>query len=188
MKNFFLIVLIFTLALFVAPLSLATGQAKHLSAAPQAASPAVVAKINYTLPYPGLLPDSPLYFLKQIRDKILEFLIADPVRKAEFYLLQADKRLGMGMTLIDKGKSNLAESTISKGEKYMNLAVTLLSKTKAVGVAVPGEVVDRLSTAIGKHMEVLNDLISKANGAVKSGLEGSLSLLEDLQKQVAKMK
>lgn len=147
-----------------------------------------VTKVDYTLPYPGLLPDSPLYFLKQIRDKILEFLISDPVRKIEFYLLQSDKRLVMGMMLMDKGSAALAESTISKGDKYMNLAVTILAKTKSLGLTVPGEVIDRLSTAIAKHIEVLNELIAKANGAVKSDLESSLTLLTELQQQAGKLK
>ncbi len=73
---------------------------------PAAVTPApVVPKVEYNLPYPGILPDHPLYFLKQLRDKILDFLITDPVKKAEFYILQADKRLSMGIALTDEKKS-----------------------------------------------------------------------------------
>ena len=72
--------------------------------------------IEYTLPYPGILPDSPLYFLKTARDKIVSFLISDPLKKAEFNLLAADKRLNSGIFLFNKGKEKykLALSTISK--------------------------------------------------------------------------
>ncbi|HSW97310.1 MAG TPA: hypothetical protein VLF89_05800, partial [Candidatus Saccharimonadales bacterium] len=35
-------------------------------------------QIQYDLPYPGLLPDNPLYSLKVLRDKIVEFFISDP--------------------------------------------------------------------------------------------------------------
>ncbi len=48
--------------------------------------------IEYALPYPGLLPDSPLYILKAIRDRIIEVLISDTMKKANFELLAADKR------------------------------------------------------------------------------------------------
>ncbi|MBI3576483.1 hypothetical protein HY086_00365, partial [Candidatus Gottesmanbacteria bacterium] len=71
----------------------------------------MVAKVEYLLPYPGILPDNPLYFLKAARDKIIEFLIADPVRKAEFYILQSDKRLGMTSMLLEKGNTTRAETT-----------------------------------------------------------------------------
>lgn len=187
MKNILLtLVAVFSLFLFVSKVNAVSPKADKSVVVPV---PVVtVTQIDYTLPYPGLLPDSPLYFLKQIRDKILEFLINDPVRKIEFYLLQADKRLAMGVMLFDKKESALAESTISKGEKYMTLAVSLLSQAKSAGVKVPGEVVDRLATAIAKHTEVLNEWILKESGAVKTGLEESLKILEDLQQQVAKLK
>ena len=42
--------------------------------------------VKYELPYPGILPDNPLYFLKQIRDWIMERLITDPLKKIEFYM------------------------------------------------------------------------------------------------------
>ena len=32
-------------------------------------------KIAYNLPYPGLLPDNPLYLAKVVRDRIADFLI-----------------------------------------------------------------------------------------------------------------
>src|SRR3989344_6985739 len=52
---------------------------------------------EYTLPYPGILPDNLLYPIKVFRDRIVSFLISDPLKKAEFNLLQADKRLQAGV-------------------------------------------------------------------------------------------
>src|SRR5690242_14285884 len=48
---------------------------------------------DYTMPYPGLLPDSPLYSLKVFRDRVISFFISDPLKRSSFDLLQADKRL-----------------------------------------------------------------------------------------------
>jgi hypothetical protein len=40
-------------------------------------------KIDYDLPYPGLLPDHPLYFIKAGRDKITELITRDNIKKAK---------------------------------------------------------------------------------------------------------
>ena len=45
-------------------------------------SPIPVQRVDYELPYPGLLPDSPLYFLKISRDRLIEFMIGDPIKKS----------------------------------------------------------------------------------------------------------
>lgn len=144
--------------------------------------------VDYQLPYPGLLPDSPLYFLKQIRDWILDKLIMDPVKKAEFYILQADKRLVMGTTLDTNGKTILGEQVISKGEKYMNNAVQALLAMKGQGKDVPAYIVDHLTQALAKHAEVLQAEIAKAQGAQKAGLTSSLLLVQQLQTDLAKFK
>lgn len=143
-------------------------------------------KIEYVLPYPGILPDHSLYFLKQVRDKILDFLIVDTVRKAEFYVLQADKRLGMGMMLLDKSNGALAEATMSKGENYMERAISLLVNLKASGKEIPGYLIDRLERSLDKHVEVLSDRVAKESGAAKGALVGLLERAKKLQSDVAK--
>lgn len=145
-------------------------------------------KVDYQLPYPGMLPDNPLYFLKQIRDWILDKLIMDPVKKAEFYVLQADKRLVMGTMLNASGKAPLGEQVISKAEKYMNNAVQSLLVLKSQGKDVPAYIVDHLSKALAKHTEVLTGEITTAQDAQKAGLTASLTLVRELQADLAKLK
>ncbi len=73
-----------------------------------------VETVDYTLPYPGILPDNPLYPLKAFRDRMVSVLIADPVKKSLFNLLQADKRLQSAVYLLydhDTTNIQLAEST-----------------------------------------------------------------------------
>src|SRR3989338_6920091 len=84
----------------------------------QVGSPNPTGTSDYQLPYPGILPDNPLYNLKTLRDKVWSFLISNPSKKAEFDLLQADKRLSVAIALFDLKKYDLAEATISKGENY----------------------------------------------------------------------
>lgn len=158
----------------------------HSPAHAQTAAPAQ--PIDYTLPYPGMLPDSPLYFLKQARDWILDKLIMDPIKKTEFYILQADKRIAMGQILDASGKAVVGEQVISKAEKYMNSAAQSLLVVKAQGKDVPGYIVDHLSKALAKHAEVLSDEITKAQSAQRAGLNASLTLVKQLQADVEKLK
>ncbi|MBI4066464.1 hypothetical protein HY411_01995 [Candidatus Gottesmanbacteria bacterium] len=145
-------------------------------------------KPEYLLPFPGILPDHPLYFLKQVRDGILDRLIVDPLRKAEFHILQADKRLNMGRMLVEQTKGTLAEMTISKGEKYTERAISGLSAFKSTGRPVPASIIDRLTRSMEKHVEVLNELIAKTSGPQKTGLTGSLEFIKKLQGEVERLK
>ncbi len=145
-------------------------------------------KPEYLLPFPGILPDHPLYFLKALRDTILDRLIVDPLRKAEFHVLQADKRLGMGKLLVEQGKGALAETTISKGEKYMERAISGLSAFKSTGRPVPASLIDRLTRSMEKHIEVLTELVAKTSGQQQAGLMGSLEFVQKLQGEVEKLK
>jgi len=153
-----------------------------------AAEPAKAESIEYTLPYPGILPDHPLYKMKLLRDFIVERIIVEPVRKSEFYLLQADKRLEMGILLIEQEKYTLSETTISKAEKYLEKAVSGLAAYKSVGNTIPPYVVERMSTAAAKHKEIITDLMSKAPSEVNPGFSSSLVLTESLVAEAEKLK
>lgn len=179
-KRFLILSLLVLTILLIPPFTAA--------AADKPVSKRVAQKVEYTLPYPGILPDHPLYCLKGVRDYILDKLIVDPVRKIEFYILQADKRLGMGISLVDKGKKVLAEEVISKGEKYMDKAVGGLITSRREGKEVPGYVTDRLEKSMLKHIEALEELIVRSEGEYKKGLMGSLDLVRRLQQELAKVK
>jgi hypothetical protein len=136
-----------------------------------------------------MLPNNPLYFLKQARDWILDKLIMDPLKKTEFYILQGDKRLVMGGQLLDSGNGTLGEQTISKGEKYMNNALTTLQTLKTQGGDVPASSLEHLTQSLAKHEEVINAQIAKTNDTtVKSGLTGSLNLVDTLESELPKLK
>jgi hypothetical protein len=127
-------------------------------------------EINYELPYPGLLPDSPLYFLRAIRDRISGLLISEPLVKAEFDLLQADKRLNAGIFLFNKGKISLALSTISKAENYFSEAIGKMGEAEKQGINT-GEMKGKLKDALGKHEQELKNMAQKVSANFKQGFE-----------------
>ena len=132
----------------------------------QELSPTPTPQVNYELPYPGLLPDNPLYFLRVIRDKTAGFLISDPLKKAEFDLLQADKRLNAGVYLFNKGKISLALSTISKAENYFEQAIGKVKEARLEGMEI-NRITRKLIDSSKKHQEELNALEKKSQSSFK---------------------
>ncbi len=114
---------------------------------------------DYPLPYPGMLPDNPLYIIKTVRDGIILFLISDPIKKAEFNLLQAGKRFQAGLFLIKKSdqKAPLAFSTIDKGINYFSQSITIVAALKKEGMDT-APLVRKLSASFFQYTFMLSDM------------------------------
>lgn len=175
--SFFLFIVIF----FLSPQA-AFGQ--EITASPLTVTPTRMP--DYQLPYPGLLPDSPFYTLKTVRDRIVEFLIADPLKKTEFYLHQADKRLNTGAFLARSGKYDLAQSTISKGENYFEQSLSAAQEAKMQGMDIGG-MLNRFPQAARKHKNVLKDLENDAPKAFKDDFASLRGRVEGFEKRIVLM-
>lgn len=90
-------------------------------------------------------------------------MIADPLKKAEFNLLTANKRLNAAIYLFNKGKENkeLAYSTVSKGENYFEEAILKAREAKEQGSDVK-ILLGNLSLSAKKYEEVLKSMEEKA--------------------------
>ena len=150
----------------------------------QAPEETKVEKIEYTLPYPGILPDHPLYVLKNIRDKIMDFLIRDPLKRIEFNILMADKRLNMGIILSDQSKHEKAGSIITEAEQFMNYALAEGKKAKDQGREVRSDIIKKLEHSLAKHKEVINELLQKGPESVKKGYEKAVAIIQANQELV----
>lgn len=140
-------------------------------------------KVDYQLPYPGLLPDSSIYSLRMLRDKIVSFLISDPLKKAEFNLLQADKRLNAGIYLFNKGKVDLAVSTVSKAENYFESAVQKAKEAKNQGMDTK-QISTQLMNSVKKHQEELDALSKKSKDNFREDFLRELRRSKDFEKEI----
>lgn len=175
----FIIVLIVSLLLLFNTNVYAQNATQSVSATPSA-------KIEYQLPYPGILPNNPIYFLKALRDRVIGFLIQDPLKKAEFNLQAADKRLSASALLLDKGKKELAISTISKGENYFEFS---LRELEAIQNKEDKKVIlSRLESASKKHQEVLEGMKEKIGEDLKSRIEKELERVLAFQGRITSLK
>ena len=142
-------------------------------------------EVIYTLPYPGILPDHPLYFIKVVRDKLLQLKTRDNLKKAKLYLLLSDKRAAMAEALAKKGKDSLAITTFSKGEKYFLKIPDLVKNSKKQGTSPESDFVNNLKLSNAKHREIaksfLNELPQGQNEEINQLLELNSQIFKSLQ-------
>ena len=135
---------------------------------PQAASlELATTTVQYYLPYPGILPDNPLYKAKAVRDQVLLWTTFDPVKKAERQLLYADKRIYAAKVLLDGGKTKLAESTATKAEKYLEQSVNASIRLLKTGVDVKSLLLTQAKST-AKHQEILKTFQPPLENALKT--------------------
>lgn len=150
-------------------------------------SPTPTVASTYTLPYPGILPDNPLYFLKTLRDRMIIFFISDPLKKSAFYLLQSDKRLESTWYLLkkDTGHTDLALSTLSKSTNYLSQAIDEVKNAKDAGQET-GDMVGKLQQATQKHTAVIMDMTALPGLSHKDSFVKEEKRVLDLEKVVLK--
>lgn len=155
---------IFVVAVVI--LSVSVFQSSSISYALSVATPSpktIVKKdspqIDYTFVYPGkVLPDSPLWSFKALRDKIWYSVTLNPLKKAQLALLFSDKRLLISKTLFENKKPDIALSTLSKGEKYLEIAVGQEGAARAKGIDTKDFLI-KLALASLKHRQVIEEML-----------------------------
>lgn len=160
MKTTFLVGLIIIFFSFIFSFALAQ------EATPIIAHPSPT-PLEYTLPYPGILPDHPLYFLKRLRDQILLRLVSSPLRKVEFYILLSDKRLNMSKSLMESGKEELALKTSEEAIGFLKMAekdIFMITVGTEPGV---NSLKDKLDNSLSKHSEVFAEFASQSSESSK---------------------
>lgn len=142
----------------------------------QLAHYSVYASSKYQLPYPGILPNHRLYPIKAARDRLVEFFTRDLNKKAELYLLYADKRIYMAQMLAEQKQWKLAESTASKAEKYLLKVKETVDNLKGMGGGMDVAFIPDVKQAVIKHQQILKDLQKKAPKEYRNGLKATLKL------------
>lgn len=151
-------------------------------------TPTPAPTLDYTLAYPGMLPDSPLYFLKRFRDWVMNALITDPVRKIDFYVLESDKDINAATFLVAKSEGNLAAQITSESTMYMSKAVQSADALNSEGRELPSYAVENLQKSLMKHEEVLTGLVASANAQQQAVFADGLQHVKTWEADMAKFK
>ena len=117
-------------------------------------------EIMYVMPFPGrILPDSPFWPIKALRDKLWMGVTTNPMRKAELSLLFADKRLIASYELFKINKPLLALTTLTKAEKYLEASSAIEKNERLRGLDTKSFLFT-LATASLKHREVIEEMLT----------------------------
>lgn len=142
-------------------------------------------EIDYQLAYPGtVLPDHPLWIIKALRDRVWYTITTNSDKKAELNLLFADKRLSSAKILLERGKVELAVSTLTKAEKYLQKA-WLIADTNNKAGAANTEFIGRLARASLVHRLVIEEMVAAAPEDVKPTLIQTEGYSKDIYKASA---
>ncbi|HEV2340053.1 MAG TPA: hypothetical protein VGT05_04865 [Patescibacteria group bacterium] len=182
MKKLFLLILLFFWVTYpVSAQEIPLTVTPSLPPAPQV--------ITYPLPYPGLLPDNPLYGLKVLRDRLVSIFITDPQQQATFDLLQADKRLSASMYLLQgtAQKEQLALDTISKAENYFFYAIENATIAKKQGEDING-FLGTMTTAAAKHEQILTGFAHARDKSFQHAVEQQEERVDGFVKQLDALK
>lgn len=144
-------------------------------------------RVEYTLPYPGMLPDNPLYILKTTRDWIVNLLTKDSVSKSRLYLLNSDKRAASALALAENGKTQLAISTMSKAEKYALKLIKCMKDIKEKGDQKSDDFNLNVKLSNEKHREIIEDMLKIVPQGERHELEEVLHLNKQIQEELSKI-
>jgi hypothetical protein len=116
------------------------------------------ASAPYEMTYPGILPDHPFYFLKVAKDNVIGFFKGDPLDRASFSLLQADKYMTAShMLLTQKKNSELAFSSLQRSQDYLEEAIKQTDAAKKEGVGTQ-EISQKIKVETKKHTMMMEEL------------------------------
>jgi len=127
------------------------------------------------LPSPGLLPDSPIYFLKPLSEKVRGIFIFGEDSKALYALKLADKRLSEAKALSDKGEDGLAADIAEQAGKENENAQEHLAKAESEGKDVTA-VVERLAANSARQQAVLEKVLEKVPEQVKAAIQRAMEV------------
>ena len=143
-------------------------------------------KVEYYLPYPGILPDSPLYKIKMVRDRIKIWMTFDESEKARVELAMADKRINAALALAEGNKPALAVTTATKAEKYLEQSTNRVIKLIKLGKDEKSQLLN-LEKAVAKHAEVLVEIANKADEGQSKTINESIMLNKLLGERVGQL-
>jgi hypothetical protein len=102
---------------------------------------------------PGILPDSPDYELKLIRENENIEKLTDPIEKAKYHLELADLRLVEALFIEERGKPQFVEELVKKYNENLTQALQYLAEGQAIG----REEVDETLAIVRKSTKIHTD-------------------------------
>jgi len=92
----------------------------------------------------------------------------------------------MAQQLIKRGKSKLAITTVSKGEKYFLKIPDILETTRKQGVEATQDFVNKVKLSNTKHIEIIEKMAKEVPQGEENSLTATLNLSLQIREQLKK--
>lgn len=125
---------------------------------------------------PKYLPPHPFYLAKTVRDNLRLFFTFDKVKKSQFYLDLANKRVLEIAGLTNKGDFSKIEDLLSNYQKNWNSFFNLINKMKVDEFDAPAQKARR---NFAKQKEILNYLAETASAELSQKIKTGLLTQEE---------
>ena len=116
----------------------------------------------------------------------MELFISDHLKKANFYLLQADKRVSSSLMLFEKQDKELGQTTLSKAQNYLEKSLEKAIQAKNSGKDV-GDIYARIKNSATKQRQEI-EILSKKSKEIERILMGDLTRVQKFEKRVEEIK
>lgn len=130
---------------------------------------------------PGIKPDSPLYILDRLVEKIQIAIITDAVKEAEAIASIAQERLAESKVMAEENKVEKATKAISEYKELMDKAIDIIDAAAKDGKAV-AKTIDMISKYNIDDEEILDRLMDKVPAEYKEELKKAVEALPEIKK------
>lgn len=135
------------------------------------------------LPQPGVLPDSPFYFIKSFFEDVGTFFVFDEVKKAERLERLAQKRIAEVEALTEKGKTEKVEKVMERYEKHINQAMGSLERTRERNEEKAEKAIERINLQAEKHLNVLEQVRERVSEQARETIEKVIEKREEIMEK-----
>ncbi|MFB6212722.1 MAG: DUF5667 domain-containing protein [Candidatus Magasanikbacteria bacterium] len=129
---------------------------------------------SFNLVDPGVLPGSPLYFVKSFSERINTLFTFGSLNKAERYSRLAEKRLAEARALAEKGKEKMVSRAIDKYQNFLKKAEKRVSKVERKPERKQS-VISKIASSTMKHQAVLAEVYEKVPESAKNGIKNAIN-------------
>jgi hypothetical protein len=134
---------------------------------------------------PGTLPDSPIYWLTNLIDKLQLALTFDPLKKAQLEEEQALEKLAEATELTEDGKTELAEAGINEYYNKVEKAKEFLAKVEDENSEEAQNLLEAIENTNAKNIEALGVLLEKI--PPQAAARVALNIVRSMEKAVDKL-
>jgi uncharacterized protein YeaO (DUF488 family) len=127
------------------------------------------------LPPAGITPDSWLYGLEKIWEKIQLFFTFDSEGKAKLHLQFASERLAEANEMIRKGKPEFVQDLMKEHEKEINETEKEIENLKTLGRNIT-TLIEHVSNVTYKHILILEEVLEKVPEQAKPAIAKAINV------------